>query len=270
MTRYSPYVLLLILLGHDNAVLAAPYPVVTSIQTTITSATTAYYHVELGVVDVPGTDTPAPLGWAVGLAHRHDNFPGGEDTAVLYFREGCSGGLYCTTVAVAGDTMSTAALRAYYKGTTEGSINHIGKGNGGECVGYVATPQQKAPWSAVIFPPGSCVYAPPGREWCSIVEPTIELDHGTIRLSDGAVDRTVAGVTVNCTAPMTVRLAFGEDVLTLSSGVTSRLATQFQGGSEWVHMNAGDNAGSIMSDLRLNGAAAGSYAASTIMYVLYQ
>jgi hypothetical protein len=69
---------------------------------------------------------------------------------------------------------------------------------------------------------------------------------------------------------MTVRLAFGDDVLTLSSGVTSRLATQFPGGSEWVHMNAGDNAGSIMSDLRLNGAAAGSYAASTIMYVLYQ
>ncbi|SPZ62968.1 Uncharacterised protein [Serratia quinivorans] len=166
--------------------------------------------------------------------------------------------------------MSTAALRAFAKGQTVGIVHHDGKGNGGECVGYVGARATGLPWSAAIFPPGSCVYAPPGRDWCSIVEPTIELDHGTIRLSDGAVDRTVAGVTVNCTAPMTVRLAFGEDVLTLSSGVTSRLATQFQGGSEWVHMNAGDNAGSIMSDLRLNGAAAGSYAASTIMYVLYQ
>lgn len=270
MQRYFRIALMILIPPTILNATAAPYPVVTSIRTTITSSTSALYDVTLDILDVPGASQPVPAGWLVGFGHRHDAFPGGSDTARVSGDYAiCAAGIECGVKAKAGDTMSSAALRAFSKSARSGVAQHRGKGNGGECVGYLGVRISGVPWSQAIFPPGTCVYAPPGRDWCEITEPTLEIDHGSIRLTNGGTDQKKEPVTVNCTAPMTMKLVFGQDILTLAPGIKSKLTTQFPGGTQWVRMRAGDNLGSVVSGLSLQGAKAGTYSASTIMYVIY-
>lgn len=132
------------------------YPLVTSITTRILSSTQAIYDGTVGLIDIgPAGDVLVPEGWIMGLAHRHDAFPGGSDTVrMLSTSSSCSqeGGSVSTR---AGETFSDAALRAYRMwGRTSFSMHHVGEGNGGECVGYVVAPQLYVPWSSAIHPVG--------------------------------------------------------------------------------------------------------------------
>ncbi len=263
---------LTLLLGTTSSVCSAPYPVVTSMQTTITSPTSANYYVVYEVRDVPSAEQMVPPGWLVGSAHRHDAFPGGSDIAAMpTWSEMCRDVASCTTIAVPGDTMSSAAMRAFSSigPSASGIVGHGGKGNGGECVGFIAIPRGNAPWSQAIYPPGSCVYAPPGREWCEFVTPGVVLDHGTISVGDTAPSQVTASVPVNCTAPMTIRLSLGSDVLALGKGVESRVSVPEAGGGGKVVLHAGDNPITLQSDLSLTGADAGTYSAATVLYIQY-
>lgn len=262
-------VLVILSLAVTQAI-GAPYPVVTSIKTTITSPKTAYYDVTMEVRDIPGAEQPAPAGWYVAAGHRHDAYPGGRDVSAAFLGEFCTSVERCSTRVVAGESMSSAAMRAFSRigPVASGRVSHSGYGNGHECVGFFAS-KNTQPWSTVVFPPGSCVYAPPGRDWCEIVQPSIVLDHGVISLGDANPPPTTSQINVSCTAPMTVRLGMGTDVLELARGVTSRVTVVGADTTGRVSLGAGDNSINLRSDLIFRGTQAGTFSASTVLYIEY-
>lgn len=240
---------------------SAPYPVVTEITTVIVSPTSANYHIKQGIVEVgPAGDQVLEYPFRVGLGHRHDAFPGGSDVAMFQGSpiDYGNGSL----------TISQIALKAYERQGSITMISHAGAGNGNECVGYYASTTDARPWSSVIFPPGTCVSAPPGNEWCKLITPTIEIDHGVINVGVGN-HTAESNVSVQCSAPMKVKLTFGKDVINFAQGLSSKLSIPSANNS-WVQYQSGVNYTDIRSDLSsTQSVKAGVYSESTVLFIDY-
>lgn len=201
-------------------VFASLYPVITSIQTTILSPIAATYTITQELVDIgPAGDEPVSGIVTFGLAHRHDNFIGGQDTATL--EQG-----YISIRSGDNYTWSTLGVKAYEVQKSITDVFHGGAGNGGECVSYIGSPVIGGPWRNTRSPV-PCVYAPPGKDWCKLLTPSITFSHGSISLKAATeINTQVKPVEIECTAPMTVHVNFGRDVLELATGVTSTLSVQ--------------------------------------------
>jgi len=253
-----------------GAVHAELFPVITSIETKIISEgglgtyAQAEYTVAQALIEVDDPIlnwVPNAIGTKVALVHRHDNFPGGSD---LISAE------YGTVVEQDRNWRTFGALaRASYRkaGSSISLIRHIGWGNGGECVGYAAYyGERDIPWSDATFPAGMCVYAPPGRDWCNIITPTVTFEHG--RVSVSANSNVKANIDVNCTAPMNVRLVFGEDALRLGSNTTAKLSIPSAVNGR-LALKSGSNQVPLLSELNTINEKPGDYQASTVVYVTY-
>ncbi|CAI1174253.1 MULTISPECIES: MrpH family fimbial adhesin [Serratia] len=203
---------------------ASQYPIVTSVQTKIMSSKTANYTGTFSVMDIgAAADVPVPAGWTVGIAHRHDAFPGGIDVVRMKGASDACDSYGCSIIAQSNMTLGQAAMSAYRKwGVNSFSIDHSGEGNGGECIGFLAsaTPNSSH-WGGAIMPPGSCIYAPPGQDWCKIITPEITFNHGVLSFSDAAGHSRSTQVNINCTVGTTVKLRLlnNESFIDLKNGL---------------------------------------------------
>lgn len=251
-------ILLLFLQLSSHLLHAGMYPVITEIKTEIVTSRSAIYYFKQQLVDIgPASDIICPAGWRVGLVHRHDAFPGGEDIVKA------EGGDFCYYNS---KNIGEVARRNYeISGKFRTWISHLGYGNGNECVGYVAYSDNNVKWSTAIFPAGACVYAPPGNEWCEVVTPTITLDHGVLNIGTGHT--TTSKFDAKCTAPMKVRLVLGQDSVSLGDGKSKLEIPGSVGGFHSLH--EGMNNLSMVSSLTLPPTAAGIYQGSTVLYLQY-
>lgn len=251
-----------------SPVIAGLYPVMVEVNTEITSSTSAIYHIKQQLVEVgDASEVPAPLGGYMIMGHRHYT---SESTS--YWTSG-NDRIYANVVA--GQTIGEAA-RALYKnkGAGKTTLQHVGGPNHfGECVGYAwgRSAPISDPWESVIFPPGTCVYVPPGNEWCQILTPQIILDYGQVSISPGGNQnlRKTEDISIECTAPMNVRVVFGEDVIKLGAGVQSSLGMlNIVDGK--ISLNQGINKQIVSSDLSVTEITrAGDYSGSTVAYITY-
>lgn len=255
----------------SGAVSASEFPLVTSIQTEITSEKTATYTGTISVMDIgTAADIPVPAGWTVGIAHRHDNFPGGSDEVRMIPANNPCASYGCSIIAGSNMTLGQAAMSAYRKwGFNHFSINHSGEGNGGECVGFLAAPAPTGPaWGNVIMPPGSCIYAPPGQDWCKIITPQITFNHGVLSLSDAAGHSRSARVDINCTVGTTVKLRLLNDssYIDLKNGLRSDIFIEGKPPAVSLRLNAGMN-GVNMSDKLAGTIRAGDFYGSSVLII---
>jgi len=235
---------------------ASEYPVITSIQTKITSAKTATYTGTMAVMDIgSATDVPVPVGWMVGIGHRHDNFPGGSDLVRMQDPGAACNSYGCTIVAKSNMTLGQAAMAAYRKwGVSSFSINHTGEGNGGECVGFLAAATfESSSWGSAMMPPGSCIYAPPGENWCKMITPEITLNHGVLSLDEAAGHRRSTLVDIKCTVGTTVKLRLmnNESYIDLKNGLRSNIFIEGRTPAPAVKLNlqAGNNMVNVSDQL---------------------
>lgn len=239
---------LVVTLLFSGIVSASEYPIVTSISTKINSPVSASYSVSIAVMDIgTAADVPVPNGWTVGIGHRHDNFPGGIDVGPLYAADrNCDPG-GCSIIAKNNMTLGQAAMAAYRKGgsLSRFSLSHIGEGNGGECVGFYAVAKPTSiSWGNVLIPPGACVYAPPGQDWCKIITPEITFNHGVLQLSEAAGHSRSTKININCTSGTTVKLRLmnNQSYVELQNGLRSDIFIEGQAPAVSLRLQAGANA----------------------------
>ncbi|QJW53198.1 hypothetical protein HL670_00048 [Serratia plymuthica] len=262
---------LILLCFFSGIATASQYPVITSIQTKITSERTATYTGTIGVMDIgTAADVPVPAGWTVGIGHRHDNFPGGSDLIRMKGATDSCTSYGCSIIADRNMTIGQAAMSAYRKwGVGSFLIEHTGEGNGGECVGFIAaaTPTDSA-WGSVIMPPGSCIYAPPGQDWCKIITPQITFNHGVLSLSDAAGHSRSARVDINCTVGTTVKLRLLNDssYIDLKNGFRSDIFIEGKPPAVSLRLNAGIN-GVNMSDKLAGMIREGDFYGSSVLII---
>lgn len=143
------------------------------------------------------------------------------------------------------------------------------------CVGFGfgPTPGVALYEAAVNYPANGCLQAPPPYEYCEFGIPQITQDYKNV-LTTAKTSQVISGMAINCTAEIGVRLIIGQDTLQLAPGVISKLVfnkngTDYPGGSIF-NLKSGANVMNIKSTLSISpDADAGSYEASTIIYIEY-
>ena len=249
---------------------ADPYPVITSVNVVITGPANATYLIQQEIIDLPGSSYVPPPGWYVGIGHRHN--AGGSCTSV----GGCANLVNVGEQTTDGvKSMSQLAVAAYNAGAGRlVELRHFGSPNGGECVGYFASSgssSDPSSWAGAMVPAASCYEIPGANEWCDLITSSVVIDHGVISVQNTtATGDQSMGATVRCTAPMNIRLKFGQDVLELGGGVQSRLSTTPAAQGSKVEFPAGDTLIQVNSHLTVPPMVdAGSLSASTVLTVEY-
>lgn len=268
------FALLSVMITNANA---GPYPVVSSMTTYIGGPGSAAYFFDWAVIDIPAADQPAPYNWSFVLAHRHDNFPGGEDIVAFGGRPSTQGSCNptgCRGIVLAGETFSQAAMRITENGTAlqHGEIYHSGYGNGGECVGYIflhpSASTTSTRWSKAVMPGSTCVYAPPGDDFCKITSPSIILDHGTLTVTDANGNETSQWVNMRCSTAtkVTIRFASGIDYIPMQNNAKANIKVDGQSVGGKFYFPAGDTQVEIKSILE-DITQAGDYTGNTVMII---
>ncbi|CUZ26643.1 hypothetical protein I5K87_19525 [Serratia marcescens] len=249
--------------------MAGLYPVMVEVDTQITSASSAIYHIKQELIEIgDASEIPVPGPGYIIMGHRHF-----DSTTSSYWTSGNDKVYKRTTI---GQTVGEAARDLYYtQGAKKNTLQHVnGPNNLGECVGYawgVAAPISR-PWESVIFPPGTCTYVPPGRDWCQIVTPEVVLDHGQLSILPNGTQMSnkTADMDIDCTSPMSVRVVFGDDVVNLGVGIQSSLKLARENKDGFISLNAGVNHEVVSSDLTIQKfASSGDYSGSTVVFITY-
>ncbi|EMH4138333.1 hypothetical protein ACTVNX_03680 [Serratia nevei] len=242
---------------------AGLYPIITDVTTTRINFNTSEYRFKQQLVDIGAlADMPAPPGSWTGLTHKHINYRGAAAQAQVTAQVG-------HVKVITGETIGQAAVRAYNSGAQGVNIMwHIGEQDTRECIGYMNGPQPISPWDSVIMPVGSCVFVPPAEQFCNISSPSVSLEHGILTLGMG--DSTASyDMSLICTAPMKIRISFGQDVVLLSNGLRSKLAVP-AAVNGFVSMLAGTNKTEITSTINVpKNAKTGQFSGSSVVYIEY-
>ncbi|EPM1538078.1 hypothetical protein [Serratia ureilytica] len=247
---------LLFFLLPFNEANSALWPVVTKLETKVVGGVVQYRIISWDYFDLPAANGVAHSDGGIWLTHRHCS-----DTA-------CSNPMAAPSYSVpvkTGDNLSAAAAKI--------KMNTLVKHTGprvGECIGVVYSPIKGSPvpWSSLIFPPGSCVWAPPAKEWCEVITPSITLEHGILVVGTGRND-AVSNVTIDCTAQMKVKISFDKDIVLLSNGAKSKLTVP-NSSNGWVNLKAGGNNAEVKSTIEINGDVdAGPFQGSSVVYLEY-
>ncbi|WP_148666817.1 hypothetical protein [Serratia marcescens] len=138
---------------------ASPYPIVSSISSTIVdNGASRYmkYEYTESVIEIGSAgDVVVPDKWFVGIAHKHYESKSSNPIARI---EGFGN--------VSGNgvrTISDLAMEVY-RGKQNNAILHSGYLGGDipECLGYVAAASRVlTPWSGTLYPAGMCLIVPP-------------------------------------------------------------------------------------------------------------
>lgn len=155
-------------------------------------------YVKWDIVDLPEADAPAPTGYWFGSAKSIINdFP-------VVQSETCSETL-CGTKVIPGETISSAAMRAYKKGPTTTKYS-TASGANGYCIAFGGIPQGNTSLGSALIPTG-CLKAPPPGVYCQIVTPDINLNHGAISLKDVAKSVASTSIRISCSQNNSVILS---------------------------------------------------------------
>lgn len=180
-------------------------------------------------------------------------------------------------------TISEAGLYAWNHGLAGNSIIKMHstlthQRFSASCVGFGfgPTPGLVAFETAVNYPANACLQAPPPYEYCEFSNPSITTDHKTI-LTTTKTSQVIYGMSIDCTSlPMSVRLIIGQDTLQLAPGVISKLVfrdmkgNDYPSGSIFELTDKWHGEVNIKSTLSISpDADAGSYEASTVVYIEY-
>jgi len=179
-----------------NLSLAGQFPVPSSIYINGSPVRTLY--VRWDIVDLPEADALAPTGYWFGSAKSIINdFP-------VVQSETCSGTL-CGTKVIPGETISSAAMRAYKKGPTTTQYSSTSGANG-FCIAFGGIPQGNTSLGSALIPTG-CLKAPPPNVYCFIITPEINLNHGSISIKDVTTSKASASFSINCSQANNVKLS---------------------------------------------------------------
>lgn len=188
--------LFIVLLFWMHFALAGQYPVPSSIY--IGGSPTRTLYVRWDIVDLPQADVLAPTGYWFGSAKSIINdFP-------VVQSETCSGTL-CGTKVIPGETISSAAMRAYNKGPTTTQYS-TSSGANGYCIAFGGIPQGNTSLGSALIPTG-CLKTPPPGVYCQIVTPDINLNHGSISIKDLATSTASASFSINCSEKNNIKLS---------------------------------------------------------------
>lgn len=189
-------ILFIVLFFWMHFALAGQYPVPSSWYIEGSPVSTLY--VKWDIVDLPQADAPAPSGYWFGSAKSIINdFP-------VVQSETCSGTL-CGTKVIPGETISSAAMRAFKKGPTTTQYS-TSSGANGYCIAFGGIPQGNTSLASALIPTG-CLKAPPPGVYCQIVTQDINLNHGAISLKDIAKSIASASININCSQNNSVKLS---------------------------------------------------------------
>ncbi|WP_312664033.1 hypothetical protein [Pantoea sp. CTOTU49201] len=188
--------LFILLFFWMNLSLAGQFPVPSSIYINGSPVRTLY--VRWDIVDLPEADALAPTGYWFGSAKSIINdFP-------VVQSETCSGTL-CGTKVIPGETISSAAMRAYKKGPTTTQYSSTSGANG-FCIAFGGIPQGNTSLGSALIPTG-CLKAPPPNVYCFIITPEINLNHGSISIKDVTTSKASASFSINCSQANNVKLS---------------------------------------------------------------
>lgn len=192
----SGKLLLLYFILWSSATIAGPFPVPLSIKRDINRPNN--FITTWTIIEIPEVDIPAPAGFWFGSAKSiGTDFPVNQT-------ETCSNTL-CSTKVIPGDTISSAAMRAYNKGT---SVTQYPPGGGanGFCIAFGGIPQGNASYASAILPTG-CMKLPPANVHCFIITPEINLNHGSISIKDVTTSKASASFNINCSQANNIKLS---------------------------------------------------------------
>jgi hypothetical protein len=197
-----------------------------------------------------------------GIAHLHDGTEDkiGHDFIDIRYRASVG----------EKDTWGDIATKLLQGRRSPAEIEHAGMpfDEISECVGFVYQASTNELHNMNHYIGGVCNAAPPADEWCEITTPTVTLDHGMLVMGYGTPTEVVERASVMCTAPMTLKIKFGTDVLELGTGVKATL--DVPGGSD-LEAPAGDSTFQIRSKLTvLPDSTPGEYSGQTIVTLQYQ
>lgn len=246
--------------------IAVDYPVITSVTTTNISEDEVNYEISQEIIDI-GDDptiqqTNSNINAKCGLAHKHYEGTGEFISFSGVVTDWNSDGRM---------TLAECAVANFKEHNgSKAIVWHKGILGMPECLAYVAQRDTlQNVWSQAIYPQGKCIIVPPGKDWCNISTPEIEINHGTLLVKAGEYVSDER-LNVSCTAPMNIRIEFGSDTLKLAQGVTSKLSTPDASFDGMLEMNEGDNNITLRSTLTIEESAdAGFVEGSTIVFLSY-
>ncbi|HEB0054569.1 TPA: hypothetical protein RYX77_004373 [Serratia marcescens] len=188
---------------------ASPYPIVNSISSTIVdNGGPRYikYEYTESIIEIGSAgDIVVPDKWPVGIAHKHYESKSSNPIARIEGFGNVSGnGLR---------TISDLAMEVY-RGKQNNAILHSGYLGGDipECLGYVAAPNRTlTSWSDTLYPAGMCLIVPPPQQWCNIITPKVEIDHGTLSIKEAESSIAEGKVSIQCSTGTKVRVRFIND-----------------------------------------------------------
>ncbi len=246
---------------------ASPYPIVSSISSTIVdsggSRYIKYEYTESAIEIGSAGDIVIPNTWPVGIAHKH--YVSKMDSNPLARIEG-----FGNVTGNGVRTISDLAMEVY-RAKRNNTIGHIGYMGGDipECLGYVAAATRVfTPWSDAIYPAGMCLIVPPPQQWCNIITPKVEIDHGTISIKEAESSIAEGKVSIQCSSGTKVKVRFINDepyIKLAPTGLAYISVNGYAMGSVF-NMMAGVNILNLTS--RLFGVKnAGNYFGSAIMVI---
>lgn len=176
-------------------VFGSNYPIITSLNASI-SSNSATYYITQGVIDIgPSGDIVVPAGWKLALSHKHHL---GNSFIVMAEIAGGGGMISNGTV-----TRSQLGMDDYSRQKNVTQLLHSGSNDFKECVGYIIFNPNAPDWDQAINP-GGCMIVPPASQWCKITTPEVVLEHGTITLQQANGDTASTSMGVQCTGPTAV------------------------------------------------------------------
>lgn len=253
----------LLVLLLPNMVFAGPYPLVSSIDVTITVYGASYeFSQYIGYADDLETQATVFPGRAIGLVHRHAT---GYGTSSAAFEK--------AILISKKTTLGEAAIAAYNSGMGKiTNIKHAGLSDVRECIGYVMSPTATAvgiEWEDAQYPNGACTEVPPGKDWCKLVSPSLTLDHGTVKLTDQFPEAT-GSVRVSCSVGTRAKLYLSgspDGELNLGGGKATLYGPNGQLNSTGGVMTFAQGETSVDIRSKLSGVKAGQWQASGTLII---
>ncbi|UVC29812.1 hypothetical protein [Pantoea sp. SOD02] len=256
---------------------AGPYPVVATMSTQIFPPDGAVYTYTWAVIDIPSADQPAPANWSYVFGHKHYSLNPNTPVKASFpdqptsYRECIN--QQCIGRVRTGETLSQTAMRISDNGKAlvSGALSHAGR-NVDECVGFFFVSRGSDPlntlWSNVIFPGGSCIIVPPGKDFCEINTPSITLNHGTLSVTDANGSEATEWINMRCTVAtkVTLRLASDIDYIPMQNNARAHIKINGKSVGGQYDFPAGDTQLEIKSVLE-NITQDGDYTGFTVMVI---
>lgn len=184
---------------------AGTWPVPTSIKTQIFIGGSSTYTMTWALLELgPETEEPPREGYTKVVGGYRAPYDIADPNSEMFFWH--AGGMNTTANTTIGE-MARQAYENAPNGYTQLQLRYTVTSQPGVCIGYrVTRGGGHDQFDLTYAPGGTCVNAPPGPEWCSLISPALVFDHGSVSLTDAEGSQATDNLQVECTAGTTARL----------------------------------------------------------------